>query len=275
MILKDYLSKERGKIIREDVQRLINQICETFGKPNIHPANEVYNVSRLILFIDDAWKDRMRHKNVVGRPNEHIGVIQKCNNYHFERDFIRKEFTFIINHKRGKFNRMNYCLKTYRELCYMQTAMHIYKYGQDLSAEELSIVAINVLRRYFKIYEKVPFNFQSRCDYLWCIKNGVDLYTIIKEILDCPCEFFNTYLSRIDANFKIEYDERESINNPLESDEIKKMLSDGFPREMIVDRLMELLNCSRATAYRRLKESGLTRSYSTKHKQDIQIQRTE
>lgn len=264
MILRNFLSSERCKCISESVQNLVGLIGRRFGNPQWAPHLEMKNVEELLLLIDASWRTDVKHRMIAGRPCAQISIIQKCNNYNFERDFIGKEIIFTINHKKDKFNRMNYDYTTYRELCYMQTAMCIYKYRQELSAEEITVIAIKTLLRYIKVYTYEPYNNYSLFDYVWQVKNGKDVNNIVNEILDSPCSIFNSYLYRIDSNYKIEYIPDLSIGNPFESDEIKAMLINGSSKEDLVLKLMEMLNCSRATAYRKLKKEGLTRAYARK-----------
>jgi len=122
MLLKDYLSSERCECIRESVQNLINFICISFGNRQYHPCLEMQKVKNLLIIIDEIWRNNVMRRRMRGRPCERISIIQKCNRYDFERDFIRKELGFIMNHKQDKYQRMNYNYKTYRELCFMQTA---------------------------------------------------------------------------------------------------------------------------------------------------------
>jgi len=268
MLLKDYLSSERCECIRESVQNLINFICISFGNRQYHPCLEMQKVKNLLIIIDEIWRNNVMRRWMRGRPCERISIIQKCNRYDFERDFIRKELGFIMNHKQNKYQRMNYNYKTYRELCFMQTAMCIYKYKQQISAEEITILAIKILLRYFKVYAFEPFNNESKCDYVWCIKKGEDINQILLEIFNCPCSIFNEYLCRITSDYEIEYIPAKGVSNPFESEDIKAMLNNGSSKEDIIIKLMDLLHCSRATAYRRLKKEGLTRNYIKKRLQE-------
>lgn len=250
MYIKDYLTST--ELI--SVQKL-SEAVKNLGSSD-KPVVSIAVLKRELCTANAMWKDFITPTVVNGRRSDRM-MLTSAKNTTLD-GYLNKISGFLRDYSnRTKSHWIPYDYTYFRKICYMETAMLIWKYESYLSVQELEVALLMVLVRYFMLCtERVDGNSDSLL-----YKPG-DFEKIFEEIMNTPCDALKDYYDMIDYGYMPQIRNNQDIT---EKDYFLEMLESGATKSELIKEYMRIHNCSRRTAYRRLKEIGLTRDYKFKN----------
>ncbi len=266
MKFKDLLKAEQTA--KENYLKLIaDKNIEVFVRDASSQKNHsgvVIELKRRLEAFDKQWSEDVTKRVIHGRRSKRI-LAQSVPHYRIE-DFIKKQFNFIINHKKSSFTMMSYTKEKFIELSKIEVAMLLFKYGGDLMEFEVKIAIAELLLRYFELYVGVVDMLLGEKQQ-WCFQPA-DIYSCFEILLNMDYADYKKYFNYFTTNFtfvkhnrsfEIEYKKR--IKPECEED-LAALYKEGMSQAQFDNAIAAYYEVSPRTARTWRREYGKTRMYS-------------
>ena len=248
--------------------KLLETINKKFCMDSVYQFIISSNKKSLYNRLDKEWSRYVKHEITLGNKINHI-FVSVVNNYKLQ-DFINEQFGYKFTKNS---EHMNYTYDKFLILGKVETAMLLCKY-RDLHKFEVTTAIIRILFMFFKMYREISNVTRERT---WTF-SVEDINKCINNIMETDMEEFVIIFNRFGLtvsetpDFRFNTMRKESRIDDLE-DAIFKPLSDMISIEdfapliencksqgSIAKVVMRELNCSRAKAYRIMKDIGLIKN---------------